>query len=191
MKARQAEPKVRCDQRMEAKTEPCWRLDRSERRCWKAFTLIELMVVIAVIAVIAALLFPALSQGRASAQRITCLNNLRQLALATQMYWDENADMTFRYRGAATNGGVVWWFGWLEQWNGANEGARAFDVTLGALYPYLQGPGVESCPALDHSFRRFKLKATGAAYGYGYNRHLSGVSTSKIARPTDLVLFVD
>ena len=128
----------------------------------------------AVIGILAALLLTTLGRGRQSAQRVQCVGNLRQLGLATQMYWDENGGRAFRYRGAATNGGDFYWFGWLAQ--GA-EGQRAFDPAAGALYPYLGGRGVDLCPALNYSLARFKLKATGAAYGYGYNLQLYSPDT--------------
>ena len=58
-----------------------------------AFTLIELLIVIAIIAILAALLFPTLSKSKDSACRIQCAGNLKQFGLAIQMYVDDNNDV--------------------------------------------------------------------------------------------------
>ena len=157
----------------------------------RAFTLVELLVVIAVVAVLASLILPALARSKDSARRIQCISNIRQLGLAAIMYWDDNSGQTFAYRGAFTNGGDIFWFGWLER---GGEGERAFDASQGALYRYLDARGPAICPALEYISPRFKLKATGAAYGYGVNRNLTAPTLPQINRmnqSADTVLFAD
>jgi prepilin-type N-terminal cleavage/methylation domain-containing protein/prepilin-type processing-associated H-X9-DG protein len=159
-----------------------------------AFTLVELLVVIAVIGLLAALVLPSLSQARSSAQRAQCVNSLKQLSAAAEMYWDDHNGSAFLYRDRAASNGVVYWFGWLET---GPEETRAFDPSQGALYRYIPNQSVAICPALLYDQSAFKLKASGAAYGYGYNILLSApegappVQSATLAGRAGTVLFAD
>jgi prepilin-type N-terminal cleavage/methylation domain-containing protein len=91
-----------------------------------AFTLIELLVVIAIIAVLAALLLPTLSRAKESARSISCVNNIRQLGIASSVY-------SLDARGN---------FPSFRNWLFTKPG----DLTTGRLFPYLNSKPVYLCP---------------------------------------------
>ncbi len=64
-------------------------------RRWRALTLVELLVLIAVIGILGVMIFPLFARARESARRATCLANMRQIALAVRLYMGENDGILF------------------------------------------------------------------------------------------------
>ena len=135
----------------------------------RGFTIIELFVITAILSILMLLFIPVLQKAKLKSLDAVCIGNLKQFSLAGQMYWNDNHGKTFPYRIDTIDGGDTYWFGWFER---GTEGRRRFDVTRGALYRYIKDSGTQNCARLDHINDRFKLKAIGSAYGYGYNLKL-------------------
>ncbi|NIN67382.1 MAG: prepilin-type N-terminal cleavage/methylation domain-containing protein, partial [Anaerolineae bacterium] len=69
-----------------------WRGKRAQMTRRRGFTLIELLVVIAIIGILASMVFPVFARARESARKAVCLSNVKNLALALQMYLTDNND---------------------------------------------------------------------------------------------------
>lgn len=108
----------------------------------RGFTLVELLVAIAIIAILASLLLPALTKARTKAQGIGCMSNLKQLTTAWWMYADDN--------GEKLAGQDKWVSGWLD-FNGANPDNTnllyLLDSKYATLAPYTRSAGIYKCPA--------------------------------------------
>ncbi|HOF88660.1 MAG TPA: DUF1559 domain-containing protein, partial [Armatimonadota bacterium] len=86
----------------------------------KGFTLIELLVVIAIIAILAAILFPVFAKAREKARTTTCLQNVRQIGTAIQMYVQDNEEMLPGVRGINDSS-------WRTNMNQYLEAPKIFD----------------------------------------------------------------
>ena len=110
------------------------------------FTLVELLVVIAVIALLMAILIPALTAAREQGKRAVCLHHLQQLFLAWMMYADSNNDKIVR--GDA--GEYSWHPGetpWVQKdYDATTLEERREAIEKGALYRYTRDLRVYKCP---------------------------------------------
>ncbi|MGO8679251.1 MAG: prepilin-type N-terminal cleavage/methylation domain-containing protein [Limisphaerales bacterium] len=121
---------------------------RNRRAPPGAFTLLELLVVIAVIGILAALLLPALSKAKAKATGASCRNNLKQLQTCWQLYVDDNNGLVPPNRSVLTNG---IWRSTPDSWIGSSS--APYDQTFlpiqqGLLfkYDYNRSLPVYHCP---------------------------------------------
>ena len=115
-----------------------------------AFTLVELLVVVAIVAILAGLLLPSLSRTKAEAQSVSCKNNLGQLQKGWQMYIDDNNDALppnnstrigwFQY-GVSNEWGNSW------VWGNAQADTNTANIERGALFPEVGSTSIYRCPA--------------------------------------------
>src|SRR5205823_10679360 len=139
----------------------------SPRLFHRAFTLIEVLVVMAIIAILAAILVPALNSALERAKATKDMSNLRQIGAATQLYMNDNSDV---FPGSAS----VTWMSQLE----LNQ-------------KYLSAWRVLESPFDARSTS--EAGGAAAAISYGINSNIysggAGISAYKITKPTTFVVF--
>src|SRR6266567_1236649 len=114
-----------------------------------AFTLIALLVVIALLALLASLLFPALTKSKDKAQALTCAGNLRQLSVAWLLYADDNADLLVNNHGVnETFARRQTWANNVEDWLDGDDNTNLVYLTNSKLGPYAsRATQIYKCPS--------------------------------------------
>lgn len=163
----------------------------------RAFTLVELLTVIGVIALLISVLLPALAKARAAAVATQCASNIRQIATAALGYSGENRGYyPIAHEDILTTN--------LLRWIGKRaKPTDPFDFSHSPLRKFLGDGVIRKCPAFDPQPGGFEA----AAGGYGYNSGYIGSSigdagwnavaasrpamVTQIRRPAETLLFAD
>ena len=156
------------------------RLDIIVRR---AFSLVELLVVVGIIAVLIGLLMPAITAARESAKTVACLSNLRQLALAAHAYADSNKGtfpIAYHYHTAPEFVSYAWDFTTTRTSSGAVL------VEAGLLWDGKGSGKVQQCPSFDGASNTLGDPFTGYNYNTSYVGHGASETIVKPAKVTDV-----
>lgn len=121
------------------------------RNKYAGFTLLELLVTIAIIAILAGILLPALSKAKVKAQSLQCLNNNRQLATATVLFASDSEDaLPGNLDGVQVqnwaNSNRTWCVGWLDNQSSRPDNTNAALLLNSQLGSYAINSGIYKCP---------------------------------------------
>jgi len=159
----------------------------------KAFTLVELLVVIAIIALLLALLLPALERAREQGMRAVCLNNLKQLVLAWNMYADENDGRIVRGDIREHDSEHPNELPWVEldyPQIDLTEQQKINAIKAGALYYYTKNYKLYRCPvALFYETRTYSIVDSMNADNYDNGPMLK--HRTEIRHPTKRIVFIE
>jgi prepilin-type N-terminal cleavage/methylation domain-containing protein/prepilin-type processing-associated H-X9-DG protein len=158
-----------------------------------AFTLTELLVVIAVIAVLASLLLPGLSGSKASSLRIQCVSNLRQMDIAAVLYIDDNGNYYPIAYDYMQEGGVTW----SVCWDLTTVYGNPNTVIPGLLWQCQTSAQIQQCPSFIGAANWLSDPYTGYNYntsfiGHGQDESIpEPAKNSDVLKPARTVLFGD
>jgi prepilin-type N-terminal cleavage/methylation domain-containing protein len=156
-----------------------------------AFTLVELLIVITILATLTMLVVPVLSSANQLARTAVCTASLRSLQTATILYLRENRGVYFPYQESRPTG-TLWYWGLERDGSDAVEGERPIDTTKARLASYMSSTRrVQFCPEARTLGADFKPKFALGNYGYAINRKLPGATQEDITQPGETVVWAD
>jgi general secretion pathway protein G len=164
----------------------------------RAFTLIEVIVVLAIISLLAALLFPAFLTARGKARQVVCASNLRQSGLGIAMY-AQDYDGLYPHAVDPSDRAAPGGWGLFPEFA---EAIPSIGLVQEVLQPYLSSRQVFACPADKgigvHEFSGVLLNAFPTSYGkfgtsYYYRTEIAArrASEASIQTPTSLNVLFD